>query len=164
MFYTLAFQAVSTAATKDTAKTVAAIIGANTDGVRARIRKIGVGFGDDTPHDRAYAITLKRVASNLAGNAGTAGSSVTAANMPKHDSLSTDSLLTGGLNYSAEPTYESGQPLWALELYGKTSLLMEWDALDAPIINKDQLIGLIVAPRSADEADEVSGFIQFEVF
>jgi len=158
--YTLTAKGVALAATKDTEKTIAAIIGADSAGVRGKIIGVEIGFPGDTVQDRAYGFSLQRVNSNLSGDAGTPGTSVTAANMVKQNTLAPNSTLSGGYDYSSEPGYDD--ELWACELNGRNSLVREWNDDDAPEINQDQLIGLVGYPRTADAADEVTVTITYK--
>jgi len=156
--FVVPFDDLSTGAVADTFKTMAAVQAADTAGYRCRIRKITVGPAADTPVDRNVAIILQRVDDVSAGGSGTK----TAATPTQKDSLSAAAVCAGGVNYTAEPTVY-GTDLFAIEMNLRNSLVMEWTPEDAPIVNRDQLIGLLVAPRSAN-AESVSGCIEFEEF
>jgi len=160
MKYSLPFENISTSAVADTDKTIAALIVANTAGHRARIRKLTVGFADDAPADRNVNITLHRTNN---ATAGTAGSPITAANMPKKDTGTIDSLMTGGLNYSVEPTTFDANPVWAEELNDRNGLIVEWDEEQAPKVIQNQTFCLRAAPRAAF-ASILTGTIEFELY
>jgi hypothetical protein len=95
--------------------------------------------------------------------AGTAGSTISTVNMPKKDSASIDSLMTGGLNYSVEPTTFDANPLYDAALNDRNGLVKEWDELAAPVVNQNQTMCLRAAPTEA-VASIVSGTIEFELF
>jgi hypothetical protein len=160
MQYSLPFNNISTGAVADTFKSIAALIVANTVGHRARIRKLTVGFADDAPADRNVSIRLHRTNN---ATAGTAGSTITTAAMPKKDSNSIDSLMSAGLNYSAEPTTFETHPVWQDELNDRNGLVVEWDEEQAPKVTQNQTMGFTAAPRAAF-ASILSGTVEFEIY
>ena len=133
---------------------------ADTAGYRFRVRSIQIGCSEDTPVDESLLVALKRVDDVSAGGAGTPAASPTPTQL---DSLSRASVMAGGTDYvGGEPT-TSGTALFEIDLNGRNSLVKEWSPEDAPVANRDQLIGLLVAPRTAN-AREVTGSIEFEEF
>lgn len=162
MRYTLTFSDVATGATADTFKTLAALIVADTAGYRCRIRSIAIGPADDTPQDKSVAIKLARIADVSAGGAGTK-TAVAAGNLGKKDPGAADSIISGGRNYTAEPTAYETEPIWQCDVNCRGGLIKEWSAEDAPIATADMLLGLLAAPRDAS-AKQLSGTIEFEQF
>ncbi|MEK6798959.1 MAG: hypothetical protein AABZ12_08355 [Planctomycetota bacterium] len=161
MRYTLPFDDVSTGAVADTYKTIAALIVANTAGHRCRVRKISVGFSDNAPADRNVGLRLQRIAS--LATAGTPGSTLSGANMPKKDTGSIDSLVTGARNYSVEPTTFETEPLWEMDINDRSGLVMEWGEEEAPRAIQNQYLCVRAAPRAA-AASALSGTIEFELY
>lgn len=161
MRYSLPFENVATSAVADTIKTLAALIGNVTlAGTRARIRALTIGFADDGPADRNVNLRLQRTNN---ASAGTAGTSVTAANMPQKDTGSIISLLAGAANYSVEPTTFEANPIWSDELNDRNGLIKEWDPDEAPKIIGIQTMCLRAAPRAAF-VSSLSGAIEFELY
>ena len=159
MKFSVTFDNYSSSASADTLQTAAAIIAGDTAGYRCRIRSITVGPADDSPADLNLSIQLKRIEDYSAGGAGTAGSNPTP--VPK-DSLSRASVCTAGIEYSGEPT-AYGDAFWETEISRRNTVIKEWSVEDAPICNRDQVIGLLIAPRTAAAA-VISGTIEFEEF
>lgn len=158
MRFSVSFDDLSTGAVADTYKTLCAIIAGDTAGYRCRLRSISIGPADNTPQDLNVSIVIKRVDDVSAGSAGT-GSAATP--VPK-DSLSRAAVITAKTNCSAEPS-SYGSELYAIDLNRRNSLVKEWLPEDAPVINRDQLIGLLAAPRTAAAA-VLSGVMEFEEF
>jgi len=145
MLYTLEVNNSASGASADTFKTMLAARAADTAGYRFRLRAVAVGCAEDSPVDLPIAVVVQRVDDVSGGSAGTAGSAETPAPV---DSLSRASVIAGGSAYSAEPsTY--GDPLFAVDFNARSALIKEWAPEDAPVANRDQLIGLLVAPRTA---------------
>ena len=162
MRYVLEFDDVVTSAVADSFKTVAAIIASNTAGHRARIRKLDLGPADDSPQAAIGAVRIRRCTDQTA-NGGTAGSSVSAANMQRPDPNQRDGVITGGTNYSAEPTY-TGDAIWLIGYHGHGGVMKEWpDDDSAPAMDQNHLLGIEVAPRAASQL-RVSGTIEFEEY
>lgn len=149
---------VATGAVADTYKTLLAIVAANTAGYRARLLKLVVGPADDAPADLNVSLQLKRVDAVSGGGAGTA----TAVTPVPMDSLSRAAVITSGKNHTVEPT-TYGNPVWQGDMHCYNSLIQEWAPEDAPVINKDQLLGLLAAPRTA-AARTLSVWMEFEEF
>ena len=160
MFFTVNFDDVATSATINTFRTMVALIAADTLGFRCRLRKLMLGPSDDAPADLNLAVQLKRVDDVSAGGAGTAASNPVAV---PHDSLSRAAVITTGEDYvGVEPT-TYGLPLAQFELNRRNTIIVEWDADTAPVIGRDQLLGLLAAPRTAAAAN-LSGSLTFEEF
>jgi len=160
MRYTLTFTDVPTGVVADTFKTIAAIIAANTTGHRARIRSLQVGPADDAPADLQCAMRLERTNN---ATAGTPGSSVTAANIAKKDTGALDCLMTGGRNYSAEPTTFETEAQWQLDFNARGGFVKEWEADMAPKFGPNQTLCVRAAPRTTT-AVRISGSIEFELY
>jgi len=163
MRFVLPIQNLDTGAVADTYVTLAALIAADTAGHRCRLRAICVGPSDDAPDDKNCSVQVIRIADVSAGTAGTK-TNVTAAAMPRPDSGQRDGVITGGLDYTVEPTTYETYPLWQMDFNIRSGFLKEWPDVDAaPQISRDQLLGFRFAPRAA-AAVTVSGTIEFEEF
>lgn len=165
MIYTVYFDDVSTSAVADEQKTLQAIRAADTLGYRAKIVELFVGPADNAPVDLNVSLQLKRVDDVTAGGAGTPNSAVTPQPV---DSLSRASIITAGEDYvtgGVEPTTYGAVPLWVGDINRRNSIPWFWDEFDpkVPVMNRDQLIGLLGAPRTAAAA-VLSGYIKFKEF
>ncbi len=166
MLYTVPFINIDTGADIDTFKTIASLIIPDTNnGHRLRLRKLLVVPSLATPTDKPVLLVIKRILDISAGAAGTADSSITAANMPKADTDSIISIASAGLDYSAEPTAYETNEIFAGGFNDRGGLIERWDRDDpeAPMIGRDQLLGLLAAPRSASAIDLI-GHMVFETF
>jgi len=163
MRFTVSFEDLATSASADTFITLAALICADTAGLRARLRKLTISFADDTPQNANAAFQIKRIADVSAGTAGTAGTTIGTSSVPKVDDQSADSPASAKLAYSAEPTTYETYPLWRGEGNALGGVIREWGERDAPTIQRDQHLGLLAAPRAAS-ALRISGTLEFEQF
>ena len=159
MRYSVNFNNVSTGAVADTYKTLLALVAADTAGYRFRLRSINLGPGDDAPQDLNVSIKLGRVEDVSAGGAGTG----TAATPLPKDSLSRAAVITAKTNCTVEPTTYGAVAAFELDLNRRNSFVKEWSSEDAPVFNRDQLAGLLGAPRTAAAA-VLSGSMEFEEF
>lgn len=160
MRYTIPFENLSTGAVADTFKTMAALIMPTAGGTaRAAITGIRVACGDATPTDLTLVCRIRRVLSG--SGKGTAGASITAANMPKKDNLSQDAPFTAGTNYTVEPTYDA-KTLWEFTMNTRSGCIEQLPPNLEIIGNYDQVLGLEIAPRSA-AARVVSGSLDIEL-
>jgi len=159
MLFTISFDNLATEATADAFETMLAARAADTAGYRFRLRSIAVGCAEDSPVDLPLAVQVRIVDDVSDGGAGTATNALTP---EPHDSLGRASVITGGSKYTAEPT-TYGDPLFALEMNLRASLIKEWAPEDAPVVNRDQLLGLLVAPRTS-AARTISGCMVIEEF
>ena len=162
MKFSLPFNDIPSGASADTFKTMATLIVADTAGHRIRVTSISVGPSDDAPADRNVAIHLKRIADRSAGTAGTAGTSIAAASIPKKETASRDTIVTAGLNYSVEPTTYETYPVFEMEINDRGGFIKEFGD-DGPVFERDQMCSLLAAPRAA-AASRISGCIEFEEF
>lgn len=162
MFYSIPFKG-TTGASAGTYKTMAAVNVPNTAGLRIRVRAVSIGPADTAPNDRNWSVALYRVASVSSGSAGTPGTSIAAASIPKKDTSGPDSIAGGGTIYSAEPSTFEGNPLWQDDCNDRGGIIKEWDQNGAPKAIANQLMALRVAPRTANAA-EISGTMEFEVY
>lgn len=161
--FTLPWADVASNAVQNTYETMAALIAANTAGHRCRLRSLFVGPADDAPVDLQVALKLSRVDAVSGGGAGTAASNPEP--QPK-DSLQLAAVITTGIDYSTggvEPTVYNTVALWQGSINGRGAVNKEWSEADAPVINRDQLLGLLVAPRTA-AAVRLDGCLEFEEF
>ena len=146
MRYAVTATNVASGAVADTFKTLAAVIAADTAGHRARLVSLAAGTADDTPQDKNVCVRLIRTDNTAAG---TPGSSPTPA---KLDTDSRASVLTAGINYSAEPTSLESTPVFAVDFNLRGGLLKEWAPDDAPVLNKNQTLCVQAAPRTPNAA------------
>ena len=159
MRFTIPFSDVATGAVADAFKTIGAVHAGNTAGYRCRLRKLSVGPADGTPVDKSVSLQLKRI-DDVSG--GEAGSKTAVWPFPK-DSFSRAAVVTGGENYTVEPTAYAAERLWECGLNTRGAIVMEWAAEDAPVANRNQLIGLLAAPQDAS-AITLSGSLEVEEF
>lgn len=156
MRYSVTAHAVATAAVVDTWKTLIGIIMADTLGFRARVRAISIGPGGEAAQDVNVTFRLGKTNNATAGTA-------TAATPKAFDPLARASIATAGVNYSAEPTTLDSQFLWQAGLNGRGSLLKEWDAEGAPIVNRKETLVLQATPGAAN-AVKFDVTVEYEEF
>lgn len=164
MIYPVTWDDVATGAVADTYKTVASIIVPDTAGVRARIRSIRIASSDDTPTDKPVRVRIIRIADVSNGTAGTAATSISAANIPKLDPAGPVATFSAKLDYSVEPTTFETDALWQdafNDRGGIDKTFCEEDARPSGIA--DQLLAVQVAPSTA-AAIKTSGGINVEVY
>lgn len=159
--YTMSWNDVATSAADNTFLTIAAIIAADTAGQQFRITKLVIGNSLGPPVDNVIAVRISRIEDLSIGAVGTR-TLVASADIEKKDSLSIDCPASGAHTYTAEPTAYATRPLYAMEFNDRTGLIQEWDPDDAPIFRRDQLAGILIAPRQAVAA-RTSGVIEFEM-
>jgi len=159
VFY-MSWNNVASGASADTYLTVASVIAAAGTSYMGRIRAINVGPADDAPADLNISIKMSRIADVSAGGAGTK-TAISAANMPRAISYTADGILTGGHTYSVEPTAYETYPIFVTDMNLRGGFFKEWGIDDAPWIMNDQLIGVLIAPRTAAAAT-TSGTITYE--
>lgn len=163
MKFSVTFDDVATGAVADTFKTICALRAADTAGHRCRLLKLVVGPSEAGAQDLNIALQLKRVDDVSAGGAGTPDSTPTPA---KADSLSRAAVITAGVDYitgGVEPTVYGTSPLWQGDMNLRNTIIETWTPEEAPVINSDQLLGLLAAPRTA-AARSISGSMEFEEF
>lgn len=159
MRFSVPFSNVATGAVADTFTTIAGLLAADTAGYRCRLRSIQVGPGDDAPADLNVALRINRVNDVSGGGAGTA----TAVTPQPKDSECRAAVIAGKHTYTVEPTTYETVPIWDCDMNRRNTIIKEWAADDAPVINRDQLLGLQAAPRTAAAAT-LSGTLEFEEF
>lgn len=162
MFYSIPFKG-TTGSSAGTFKTMAAFNVPNTAGLRMRVRSVSIGPADTAPNDRNLSVAIRRVASVSSGSAGTPGTAISAANIPKKDTSGPDCIAGGGTIYTVEPATFETNPLWQDDFNDRGGIIKEWDQNGAPRAIHNQLIAVCVAPRTANAA-EVSGTIEVEVY
>lgn len=162
MKFSLPFEDIATGAVADIFKTLAALKVPDVVGNRCRVRALIIGFSKPSPDDQPVAIVMSRIADRSAGASGTS-TAVTAANMPKKDPDSIDSLVTGERDYSVEPSSFAAENIFADEINDRGGIIKEWDEEGAPKFTRDQLCAIRAAPRRALAA-EVTGTIEFEIY
>ena len=158
------FKDVATGAVADTYKTIAALEIADNQENRYRLTKIVVGPADSTPQDANVSLSIKRINDVSAGGVGTAGTTIAAAAIPMADDKQTPPVdLEGNSNYSAEPTAYEANEQWHGAMNGRGALIENLAPNDAPVVKRDQLLGLLAAPQTA-AAMTLSGCLTFESF
>ena len=160
MHWKLAFSDVASGAVADTFKTIAAMVCADSAENRVRLRSLNLGPTDDAPVDLNLGVRILRIADVSAGTSGTY-SSVSTSSIAKVNSFQTNSLASGRIDYSAEPTTYETEPLWEHSFNARGGFIKEWSREGGPVIEADQLLGVLVAPRTAS-AIRVSGTLEFE--
>lgn len=160
MRYAITFTDLASGSAADTFKTLLTLILANTAGHRFRVRSLQVGPADDAPADLNVAVRLARTDNS---GAASGGSGVTAANIAKKDSLSRDTVATAHRGPTAEPTAYETEAAYQMDFNIRSGLMKEWTELDAPVVNRNQTLGLLAAPRTA-AAIRLSGTIEYEEF
>jgi hypothetical protein len=166
MEFTIPFANVNLGSTQDTFVTIVSVRAADTLGYRFKLTRMKIGFADDSPADAQIAIQIKRVADVSSGGAGTPTTSITPS---KKDSLSRASILTAGSGYVAsgttEPTTYETDPLDSWELNARNSAVETWDFEGEPYtFNRDQLLGVLMAPRDNGTTYYVSGTLHVKEF
>jgi hypothetical protein len=163
-FYTIPFKDIATGAVADTFKTIAALELGDAQENRYRLRKLVVGPSDAAPGDVNVSLSIKRINDVSAGGVGTAGTTITAANLPCVDNECTPAVgLEANINYSAEPTTYETHELWHAGMNGRGALIENWAPEEAPVVKRDQLLGLLAAPQGA-AAFTMSGCMLVESF
>ena len=145
MRFMIPFAGVATGSVADTFKTIVAAIAGDTLGYRFWVNYLGVFTDDSTPLEHNLALRLCRIADVSGGSAGT-GTAVTPV---KPDDLGAASIITAKKDFTVEPsTYESTDLLVGGR-HAKTGFVWQWDEMaGAPVGNRDQLIGVLAAPKS----------------
>lgn len=164
MLYDIAFEDFATSATGDTYKTAVACHATNTLGHRYKLREVDVQAADDTPLDKNLAVQIKKVLDVSAGSAGTPGTTIAAADLSKRDTLQIDAPFGAGIEYPTTPpsSYKTEAiKQWEFNAHG--GLIYGWSFADAPVCNRDELLGVLVAPRAAG-AIQTSGGMTIETF
>ncbi len=164
--YILPFDDVATGASANVWDTIAAAIVADTALKRIELVEIALGPADDAPLDLSAGVRIKRIADVSGGTAGTAGGTLTAAQMGRGRSDVADPPFTGKTGYTAEPTvYEGGTSvtncLFQIGINTR-SLVVIPVAPGLCIAQQDQHLGLLLAPRTA-AAQRWSGHLVFSV-
>jgi len=163
--YVCSISNVVIGSTPDTFVTMLAIISADTAGHRARLRRLAVAGSMDAPVNGNIAVKLNRVSDVSAGGAGTS-TAISAANMAKKDSASLATVITGGHTFTVEPTVYDTKPLFEGEFNAIGGKIDEaWSSVDAPTIDRDMLLGVLVSPRvSTVNAAPVTITLEYEQF
>ena len=133
---------VPTPAVVDTFATLMSLKAANTTGHRARLRSLSVAGAGQTAQD--IQATLRLIRSNNDGD-GTS-STVTPT---KKDADSVAANITAEKAHSGEPTTMEGTYIWESALNSRGTLIKEWEADDAPVIQKNSALNLQGTPGAA---------------
>ena len=143
--YSVALNNWASGAVADTFATAIGLKAADTTGHRGRLRSLFVGPADDAPVDLNVCVKINRADNSIDGTS-------TAETPAKRDSLSIASVMTGGVNYTVEPTVYETNELWAADFNRRGGILKEWSPEDAPSWGPDQTLGILAAPRTASAA------------
>jgi len=151
MLYTLTAQDVATEAVADDTKAMLAIYAGTTAGHRGRLLKLDIGPSNDSAQDLNFAVRVARY--DRTGD-GTAAATVISANLGKVDPHSRDSIMTGGRDYSVDPSAFETEDLWAAEFNARGGLLQVWDRDEAPswgdrTTGNGQGLAVLMTPRAA---------------
>ena len=155
------FNNISTGAVADTYKTMAAVLTGDTAGYEIRLRAVIIGVSLDAPADLQVSMKVNRIADISAGGAGTPDSSIAAANLARPRSGSRDGVSTFGYDYSAEPTTYETNPHYQIDFNLRGGHTKEWGIEDGIIGGQDMLVGILMAPRTANAA-VISGTVIWE--
>ena len=68
------------------------------------------------------------------------------------------------MNYTVEPTVYEDDPVWQLDINRRMGFIKQWLPEDAPVINDEELLGLLAAPRLTEPLTGLSGSLEFEQF
>lgn len=158
--YTVPF-AATLPSVVDTAKTLAAITVGAGPGDRARLVSVSAGFY--APTQLTGYVEYRIIRATSVTTAGTPGSSIPAASMPRGNQNHPDPPFSAGIDYSVEPTVFEANPLFVLPL---TECLVPFPADDPPIvvITNGMLALQARVPGSAELSAPVSGVLEFEYF
>lgn len=164
MLYTLTAQDVATGAVADTFKSMLALLAAATAGHRGRLLKLDIGPSSDAAADRNFGVRVARSNRTTDGT----DTTVTSANLGKCDPHSRDSIMTGGRDYTVEPTTLETEDLWAGDFNGRGGLLQVWDKDEAPswgdrATGNGQSLLVLMAPRT-DAADSFTITVTWEEY
>lgn len=140
-----------------TVKTLVGLTVPDVVGNRFRLRRISMG-GADSPFDTSVRIRVQRILDLSAGSAGSA----TAKTPSKVDPGSVASIVTGTVNYTAEPTTYEANEVWASGVNHRGTIISGWDELDAPVFLQDQFCGIIVFTNGT--VKQMIGCAEFDVF
>ena len=160
--YTMSFDDVATGSDLNTYDSICQIIVDDTALKRVQLLEIILGPGDAVPIDLSAGLQIKRIADYSAGSAGSGGTAVTAANMARARSDLANPPFTGRYGDTTEPTVYEANPLWQGGI--NTRSMVSIPILPGLVVaQQDQLIALLIAPRSA-AAQQWSGALVVEVF
>lgn len=164
MIYTASFEDFLIGAVADTFSTaIAMLIPDTTAGHRARIREISISPAVNATYDNYIAIKIARVEDVSAGTAGTAGATIAAADMNRMDPDGRIPFWTCPIEYSVEPTAYDAKEVWGAGMHGYMTYEHYWEEKMAPVALRDQLLGVLLAPRAAADG-AFSGTITMEDF
>lgn len=157
MIYSLTVEDVATGAVADTYTTLLALVAGSTTGHRGRLLQLIVGPSDNTPQDLNAGV---RVSKTNQDTAGTPGSTVSAANIPKHPNERV-STMTGARAYSVEPTTYETYPAFQADMNRRGGMMQAWTREEAPQWGPSETLGILFAPRT-DAVARVSATIIWE--
>ena len=164
MIYTASFEAFLIGAVADSFSTaIAMLIPDTTAGHRARIRELTIGPAVTATYDNYIAVKIARIEDVSGGTAGTADATIAAADMNRMDPDGPIPFWTCPIEYSVEPTAYDAKEVWGTGLHGYSTIDKHWTAEMAPVALRDQLLGVLLAPRAAADG-AFSGTITMEDF
>lgn len=164
MRYIIPFTNVPLGAT-GTFITLARAISTDLAGDRFKLMRISVGPSNGTPPDLDGNIQVKRILDTTAGAAGTPGSTISAANIPKKDTQSQDAPFSAGIDYTtAEPGTYQANPVHNMGMNAHGAYIKDWEADgdDPPKFHRNESCGVLGTSRGA--TFNVTGEIEIESF
>lgn len=153
---------VATGATADTFTTLLALIVPDTAGYRCRLRRLKVTPASANPVDDNCRIQVKRIADVSAGTAGTK-TAVAGSAIAKQDTDAADSVVSGGVSYTVEPTTYETRPIFEAGFNMRGGLDHRWTAEEAPMFLRDQLCGILGANQD-NAALDLNILVEFETY
>lgn len=142
--YSAVLSNLASGSSADTFKTLLSLKAGSTTGHRGRLISLEIGPADDSPQDLNGAIRINRADQTTDGTS-------TAQTPAKLDPSAEASVMTGGVNHTAEPTTYETVPLWEVGFNTRGSFFKEWLEADAPRWGPDETLGLLIAPRSNNQ-------------
>lgn len=147
--------------TTPTWKTVAGIIVPDTANLRVRLDYLDV-WPRDAPSNINCLVRLVRSLDVSVDGAGTAGTTVAAANISKADPDAQDSIASVKENYSSEPGFASTEPLWLGVFNDGGGIIKRWFDSGRPMATRDMALYIQFTRVGAGTMD-VSGAFGFSV-
>ena len=162
--YSVSWNDVAGGAIAETYKTQAAMLVADTAGLRARLIGFGIGVSDDAPTDKPLSCRINRIDDISAGGAGVRTSIAVGDVFKWGSSRQPNSPASGEITFTTEPTVYIASPNFGPQWEINDRGLLMLPGSFAPIAcEQDQLVGLLLAPRNA-VAIRTSGFLMWEAF
>ena len=144
MHYSVTAESIATGAVANTFTTLLGIIAANTAGYRGRLRKLKVTPSGEAAQDVNVLVRLSKT-----NNAGAGTCTACTTSIKPKDANSRDSIMTGGKNYTVEPTTVDTPHFSLVAINGRGGWAESWDVTDAPCWGKNETLIVQCAPGTA---------------